>query len=64
MEKGGGNTVLVDFSTIHEEHSREQHIFMDTIHDEDTGDQYNNELLDNISAEELTTNTPPMQIEC
>ena len=59
MEKGGGNTVLVNFSTIHVEHSWEQHIFMDTICDEDTGDQYNNELLDNISAEELTTNTPP-----
>jgi len=52
------NTVLIDYSSSHDEHSPERHIFMATIGDEEVGDQYDNELLDNNSVDELIVNAP------
>ena len=56
-EEGAGDTVPVDYTTSHDEHSSEQHIFMATIGDPNE-DQYANEQLENISADELTGNGP------
>ena len=51
------NTVLIDYSSSHDEHSPERHIFMATIGDSDN-DPYTNELLENISDDERTADAP------
>jgi hypothetical protein len=62
IAEGEGHTVLVDSSSNSGEYSLECQVYMASTHDHVEGDeprnQYDNELLADISADENTANAP------